>query len=429
MLKSNKIIATFLFLICLLANSGYATENRVKGIEDIDRLVLNSNPSIKSLIDAYRAGTLKPKEVSTLPDPMVHFGLNNFPFSAPTFSNPMTGEYLGISQLFITAGKLGLLGEIETIAASVLKEFVLERLNSLVTQVRSLVLDANYLNEAIAITDENILILKDLLKMTEAAYKTGKGLLQDVEKTKVWLTKMKDRKIEYIRRLNDILYDISRLTLSHIKSVPQVDDLNNILVIKEIDPDRLFEFAMNKRPAYRASVLMVERQKKMLDLAKKEYYPDVSFGIRYTQRSRNPDFLSLNVALTLPVYYKTKQAVKVERMSKLLSSFRKNSHDILVEIKREIQSGVTDFLEYKKRKDLYEKTLLPSAYSAYESALSSYKSSKVDFLNVINSLIVYMELKIRNAEVVYKTYKARVRIDGAVGGPAVRYKDFLSLGK
>ena len=58
---------------------------------------------------------------------------------------------------------------------------------------------------------------------------------------------------------------------------------------------------------------MVERNQLAINLAHKDYLPDLSVGYMYQQRPDMPDMNGLTFTVNVPVFYKTKQREEVRQ--------------------------------------------------------------------------------------------------------------------
>jgi outer membrane protein TolC len=130
-----------------------------------------------------------------------------------------------------------------------------------------------------------------------------------------------------------------------------------------------------------------------VNLAKKDYWPDFSLFIAYTQRDElqngNPghDFLSGGISFNVPLYSGSKQSKRVEE-----TQFSKNMIDdryvqIVNQINFDLENTRSAIEKNKKLISLYKQEVLPQAEQSVESALIGYQTDKIDFLTLINNQI------------------------------------------
>ena len=58
---------------------------------------------------------------------------------------------------------------------------------------------------------------------------------------------------------------------------------------------------------------MIERTQLAVNLAQKDYYPDLSVGYMYQQRPMMPDMHGMTFTVNIPVFYKSKQREEVRQ--------------------------------------------------------------------------------------------------------------------
>ena len=58
---------------------------------------------------------------------------------------------------------------------------------------------------------------------------------------------------------------------------------------------------------------MIERNQLAVNLAQKDYYPDLSVGYMYQQRPMLPDMHGMTFTINIPVFYKSKQREEVRQ--------------------------------------------------------------------------------------------------------------------
>jgi len=136
---------------------------------------------------------------------------------------------------------------------------------------------------------------------------------------------------------------------------------------------------------------MIEAKEKAYDLAKKEYYPDLTARFAYGQRDRGPDGTNRRDMLTgmmevnIPIFYKSKQDRKVAEaladIQVLEAQYRA--------MKNEIYFMITDMASMiqrvERQLELYKTGIIPQANLQISSAMSAYRVNKADFMTLLDS--------------------------------------------
>jgi len=155
---------------------------------------LQKNPAVQSASRQVQALRHRVPQAKTLPDPTVGVGWtgNIAPFSVQT-GDPSSYRGITASQTLPYPGKLALQGKIadrEAEAAYWDYESVRRRV---VADVKTVYYDYAFYTKAIETTKRNKELLDQLSKISEARYRVGKGVQQDVLKSQVEISMVEQR--------------------------------------------------------------------------------------------------------------------------------------------------------------------------------------------------------------------------------------------
>ena len=138
---------------------------------------------------------------------------------------------------------------------------------------------------------------------------------------------------------------------------------------------------------------MREQSLLKVDLAKKDYWPNFSIFLAYTQRdelqngSPGYDFFSGGISLNLPIYSGRKQSKKVEETMYHKNMIDERYQQILNQIDFELENKLTSAQKNAKLVELFKTGIVPQASQSLQSAMTGYQTDKVDFLTLINNQI------------------------------------------
>src|SRR6185437_13844096 len=192
---------------------------------------------------------------------------------------------------------------------------------------------------------------------------------------------------------------------------------------EHLDLESLRDIALAQRPQLLALQSMVEGNKKALELARKNYYPDFDLRLAYGQRdnmldgSRRPDMVTLTVAVNLPVWRENKLAPRVAeaaaRRDQVQSMFEAQRNEVAASLRQQMAIAEQSL----KSAHLYQTTILPQARLTVESALSAYRVNRVDFLTLLDSQMTVFNYEISLATATTSYNKALAEIDLLIGKP------------
>ena len=380
-------------------------------LEEAERV----HPSIKAeslMLESKRAHV---PQVKSLPDPTVQVGWmgNIRPFSVQHL-DPSSYRGINAMQEFPYPGKLKLRGEIAE------KDVEAERWNveAARRQVRSNVKSAYYelsaIDQALAITQRNKNLLEKLTRITEEKYKVGKGLQQDVIRSQLEVSRILRTFTLLHQRRGTLVAKLNSLRLrppdTEIGQVAAADkfDLNYSL-------EELVETAFSNAPEIRRQEELVGQSQYAVSLARKEYYPDFRAGYDYQQRPDLPDMHGFNVAINVPIFYKTKQREGVREASFALESAKQSRESIHTALLFQVKE---QYLQVKASDELlilYTKALVPQSALALESSLSAYQTGSVDFESLLANFTSVLEFEVNYYEELANYQKAIVNLEQITG--------------
>jgi outer membrane protein TolC len=289
---------------------------------------------------------------------------------------------LTVSEQFPYPGKLKLRGEIaskEADAAQADYEAVRRRVKA---EVKAAYYDYFYFDKAIQTTQRNKELLEKLSQISEARYRVGKAMQQDVLRSQVEismlmekLTVLEQQRATAQARLNAFM------VRSPESPLPPAADVEPSTITRTLD--ELYALAAKDDTAVLRNQRMVERGRLGVSLAQREYRPDLGVSYMYQQRSGLPDMNGFTMSVNIPVFYRSKQRQGVAEASEDLISAEKMRDNRLNEVRFELKQQYLAARASERLLTLYSKGVVPQSSLALESAMASYQVGNVDFLSLI----------------------------------------------
>ena len=155
---------------------------------------------------------------------------------------------------------------------------------------------------------------------------------------------------------------------------------------------------------------MTESRNKELELSKKGYYPDFQVSAGYSYVRNFKDMYEINFGVSLPIFYKTKQANAIIEATKKEQTSEKMYENMFRELQAELKEAHLTAQAADELIKLYSKTIIPQANSALESASSNYAVGKTDFLTIIDYLITVLDYRMNYYEQLASFQKATAMI-------------------
>ena len=384
-------------------------------LDDVIAEGLRRNPGVQSASHAVEAQRHKVPQAKSLPDPMVSVGWmgNATPFSLQQ-GDPSSYRGIGASQQIPYPGKLKLRGQIagkEVDTAQWEYEAVRRRV---VLDLKSAYYDYFFYDKALEVSRKDKDLLQKLSSISEARYRVGKGMQQDVLRSQVEIslllqkiTVLEQQRATAQARLNTLLARAPEAPLPRAADVG-VTPLSSSL-------DALYAAAETNDTALRREQQMVEKNQLAVQLAHKDYLPD--FGIEYMHqyRSMQPGMDGMTFTVNIPIFYKTKQREEVRQATEEVLTAERTRDNRMVELQFELKQQYLAAQASKQLLDLYSKGVVPQSSLALESSLSSYQVGNVDFLTVLANFSTILNYEMDYYREVANYQTALARMESLVG--------------
>jgi cobalt-zinc-cadmium efflux system outer membrane protein len=258
---------------------------------------------------------------------------------------------------------------------------------------------------------DNTRIMEQFRETAQAKYRVNQVTQQDVLQADVELADLARRQFELERmqqvavaRINTLL---RRWPDAPLPSPPA-----------ELDPPHdtpdanfLWQIALQQRPDLAALAWRVQSEEAALELAYKNFFPDVGVVGRYDAAWQEVELRAqVGVSMNLPIYREKLRAGVREaqfRVSQRQAEFDQQA----LEIQYEVVEAARQVEESRKVVELYAQRLVPTAEQNVAAARANYEANKLNFLDLAmaqRQLITILERQIE-AIVTYQRRIAELR--------------------
>jgi outer membrane protein TolC len=384
-------------------------------LEDLVREALQRNPAIQSASHTEEARRRRVPQAKTLPDPMVGIGWagNITPFSVQS-GDPSSYRAVTASQQLLYPGKLKLRGEIaskEVDAGSSDLEAVRRRVTA---DVKTAYFEYWFYDKALQTTLKDKDLLTKLSQIAEARYRVGKGIQQDVLRSQLEislllqrLTVLQQQRNTSQARLNTLLARSPESPLAPAENIER-SPLNYSL-------DDLYRLARQNDPGLHREEQMIERNQLAVNLAQKDYYPDLSVGFMYQQRPMLPDMYGMTFTVNVPIFYKSKQRAEVRQATEERLSAESSRDNRKNELNFELKQQYLAAKASDELLRLFSQGVVPQSSLALESSMSAYQVGTVDFLSVLGNFSTVLNYEIDYYRELANYQSSLAQIESMVG--------------
>jgi outer membrane protein TolC len=382
---------------------------------DVVRAVLERNPTLDQMRASAAAAAARYPQVTSLDDPTLAF---RTPPGSAWSPNTNYAAIVEVAQKFPYPGKRGLKGDAARADAQAAVEEVEDARLRLVEAARAALADYYLAVKSTGVAEENAKLLREFRQNAEARYKAGKAQQQDFLQAEVEVARQEERLVS-LRRAR--LVAVARLnTLMHLPPDGPLPPPADAVPDSPLpDAARLREAALG-RPDVRAVVARVAAEEATLELALKEYKPDVELVGGYNGLWQGPGGRPLQwqvgLRTNLPVRY-ARRGGAVEEARARVAQRRAELARLTDRINFEVQEAFERVREADEVVKLYEARVLPAAAANVKEAQAGYTTGRVPFLNLVEAQRTAVGLRDRYYEAVAESIRRRAALERAVGAP------------
>ncbi|HEU4391491.1 MAG TPA: TolC family protein, partial [Blastocatellia bacterium] len=213
-------------------------------------------------------------------------------------------------------------------------------------------------------------------------------------------------------RINSLLYRESETPVGAVEEIAPREFKQTLTDLNEL--------ALENYPMLKVQRRRMDREQYGIELAEKEYYPDVTVGVSYWNRPGLPEMFGLNFGVKVPLYFWQKQRPAVAEASASAAVERKRLENITTLMFLRLKDRYLAVKTAQKLVSLYGTTIIPQSTLSLESAIAGYEVGKVDFLTLLDSLVTLLSYEMSYYEQLSNVEKAIAGMEPFVGAELVR---------
>jgi outer membrane protein TolC len=358
-----------------------------------------NNPGLEAAFNRWKAALEKVPQTRFLPDPRFNYAY--FIQEVETRVGPQEHK-VGLAQMFPWFGKLELRGDVALEAANAERQRYEAAKLKLFYEVKRAYFECYYLGRAIAVNEDNVKLLTYLEAVARTKYKAGAPTYAAVVKAQVELGKLEDR----LRTLRDFAAGpvIAELNaaLNRPSDAPVL--LPASIPIEEVvlSDEQLMSRLKERNPELKAMDSMAAKEKAAVDLARKDFFPDITVGLDYietddalmpgTSDSGKDPVIGM-ISVNLPIWRDKYRAAEREAKARHEASLkeRSNRENSLV---AHLEMALYGFRDAERKIHLYRDALIPKAKQSLKVTQQAYEAGATDFLDLIDSQRVLLEFEL-----------------------------------
>lgn len=426
-------------------------------LEDFLAYAAMNNAGLESAFQRWRAALERIPQVESLPDP--RFSYRYFIREVETRVGPQK-QAVGLSQTFPWFGKLELRGDAAAKAAEAEQQRYAAIKLALFFEVKDAYNEYYYLGRAIEVVQENLDLIEYLEGIARARYRTAAASHPDVIRAQVELGKLEDQ----LNALRDLRGPImARLNAALNRPAGTEIPIPGSVSDERMDvaDEAVLALLAEHSPELRALDRRIEQAEVETDLARKEYFPDLTLGVDYTDVGQPPragaqglanpgalrsasriaggmgdlidvysigrsftrgdrpsdagqDVWMVSLSMNLPIWHDKYAAGEREAHARKLiaaSDRRQREHDLGARAKR----ALYEYRDSERKISLYRDTLIPKAKESIESTETAFRAGESSFLDLVDAERSLLEFELSYERALANRSSRLAELDKLVG--------------
>jgi len=358
-----------------------------------------NNATLEASFNRWKAALESIPQVEALPDP--RFTYRYFIEEVETRVGAQRQSF-DLSQTFPWFGKLKLRGDAAMAASEVVRQRFKSDKLAVFYKVKDAWYEYYYLKQAIEITKENIELIKHIEGIARVRYKAAVGGHPDVIRAQVELGKLIDRlatltdlRTPIVAKLNAALNRRSESPLPWPAEAPDVAAV--------VSDEQLLALQAKHNPEVKALDFEIVRQKHRIELAKKEYFPDVTLGVTYVDTAGATGAMSPSdsgkdpvvamVSVNLPIW-RDKLDAGVRQARYRRSAAISEKQQKVNSLGAALKLATYGFRDAARKVGLYRDTLVPQAIQSLKATEASFRAGKASFTDMVDAERILLEFKL-----------------------------------
>ena len=373
---------------------------------DLQALVtesLKANAEVKQMRSLHTASKETIRSSGALDDPEATFSINNLPTDTWRFyQDDMTQKMFEVTQKFPFPGKRGLRSEVAEEQSRSDGHVYQDKAN----EVRSKVIIGYWaLSLACAnfdLTQKNKQFWEQVVQVAETRYSVGQGQQADVLQAQVELGNYLDRLFQWTQKQESARADLNALRSQPPRTaIPRPQPMTSRPNYLKLD-DLLAQ--AEARPQLQALKALIAKQEKAVELARKEYLPDFTFGVNYALRQNRADLnradmVGGKVMINLPIWHDAKIKPRIREEEAKQNAAKEGHQSASNQLAALIKDRHAKLQRLSQQISLLDQGIIPQARQATAASLSSYQVGALDFAQLYQS-----QISVYNAEMQLQEY-------------------------
>ena len=361
-------------------------------------LAVNQDPVAKQLNAETQAMSDQAVSAGQWPDPKVSLGLVNLPTNSYAVGkDSMTMQMVGVEQDFPAGDTRSLANTRGKQLTDAQAALVRDRTLQVIRDVRQAWFKLYYAEHALPLVQQSEQAFQQLLDVARVRYANGQGSEQDLSRAELELGTLQERELELNADIDSARADLTKLVGSEDGARPLADGLP----VLPTPPDHTALLQdLPRHPRIVAANTEVAAADTNADIAKQAYKPTWGVSLAYGKRPGADaagmpytNMLTAMVSFSVPLFTGNRQDRSVSAAESESNAYRYAVDDALRDMRRMLDMSWAHWDHLGHIRELYAKTLRPSAGLNTQATLSAYKNGTADFDELARAQITELDTR------------------------------------
>jgi outer membrane protein TolC len=384
---------------------------------------INNNPELVTMQTQIDAADYQAEEKVYLPDPMLEFELDDI---MSDFKRVGMINFF-VSQMFPFPGKLDLEKRSVLNSKAMMQSERLSMAVDIMNMIKMNYYDLYLVNKKIQINHDNRLIIKTFITAAEAQYMVGKGMQQEVFKSQIELSRLKNEEYILNQQRKNIFSELTKLTKIVIDENTKMNfsdidteyllDQNNFN-INESKAENLADYAFEHRADMKTLKNKILMNQTDLEMSKLNRMPDFNIKLGYKIlpfEERNAFAFMVGINIPFAPWSSGKYDFAIKKNEVLIKSTTDELIAKKYDIKNEITTIVNNMNSLKETMNFYYGVQIPQTENTMKSSQYSYENNMGGFLDLLDAYKMYQEARLMFYESAVMYLKMIADLEKATG--------------
>lgn len=404
-------------LICAICMVSVAFGSEF-GLDPLLEEALVKNPTVRAMDARARAQGYRVPQAGALPDPMLMTGYQDEGWGEINYGESPDAQIMtGLSQMIPYPGKRGFkeaMARADLDAALAVAEEARVRT---VERVRELYVDMYASYRKLDVLQGIAELYGHLEDASLARYSSGMGMQQEALMAQREKYMLREREAMIRERIGTSAAMLGQ-AVGRASGDPQIEgrpmELRSVALSG--DAETYISTHLTHAPMIKEREAMLRGAQARADMARREYYPDITIGATYSLRGEPYENMwGLTGTVNLPVYYGSKLGPAVDEAQALVDAAKAELEATSQMLASTIRESVVMARSAESLMGLYRDSLIPKARQGADAAVSAYSSGRGAAGDAISSLRGVMDAEFQYWDQFSAFEKAVIRLEASAG--------------